>query len=578
MSSSRLSTRVLPCLSMCCAVAVLSLFTQLSPAEAMTPQEEAAQTIEKIQREQQERQQRQLLEDAAKRHETAPVQPPVVTMPAIAEGAVCRDVSEIVLTGVTLLPKSKAEELTSPYRGKCLSVGDIEKLLSEILKAYIDRGYITVRPYVKAQDLSRGVLEILIVEGSVEKIRLEDGGKGSINLTTAFPFVEGKTLNLRDIEQGLDQVNRLASNGATMQIVPGTEAGDSAITIINNPTSPLGGSISMDNQGSDSTGKAQLGATINLDHPLGLNDFVTYTHRESIFENRDNKLTKMDSVFYSAPFGYALFSFSYNHSEYVTAIETTGAEMHATGTNGSYNGRLDLVVYRDQSQKLTTSTAFTFKSAKNYLDGNYLEVSSRDLSIFDFDLNWNGRLVGSIINLGAGYSKGLAVLDALEDRFDTPDYAPHAQGSKIRYCAGVMYPFTVASLYSSFSSQVVGQYAIKPLYGSEYISIGSYSSVRGFNKSSHSGDRGYYIRNEGTVTIPDVLIKGTSLKPFVGLDAGRIEKFNSTEAATLMGCAAGIRYGGKSFNGELALSHPLLVPANLERESTLFHASLALTF
>ena len=561
-----------------CALSII-LFIPVNPAFALTPQEEAAQAAERLQREQQERMQQQLLKDAARRHETTPIQLPAVTKPSLPTASGCRDVREIVLAGVTLLPDHVKEELTASYRGKCLSVGDIEKMLSEILKAYIDRGYIAVRPYIRAQDLSSGVLEILVVEGGVEKIMLEDGGKQRINMTTAFPLLEGKPLNLRDIEQGLDQVNRLASNNATMQVRPGTKAGDSIIAISNKPAFPASASITMDNLGSRSTGKAQLGGTISLDSPLWLNDFLTYTHRESILENRDKKLSKMDSAFYSIPFGYALFSLAYNHSEYLTTIKAALFEMTTTGTSDSYTGRLDWVAYRDQNQKLTSSAAFTYKSSKNYLNEDYLGVSSRDLAILDLDLNWNGRMGGSIVNLGIGYSQGLAVFDALKDQSDAPNDYPHAQGGKIRYSAGIFYPLDlVGKLTASFSSQLSGQYALEALYGSEQVSIGSYYSVRGFDLNSLSGDRGHYIRNEFVVTIPETPISGMALRPFVGLDAGRIEQYNSTRAATLVGFAAGLRYSGKYLSGELSLAQPISAPSDMKMEPTLFYATLALMF
>jgi len=557
---------------------VIGLLIHASPVFALTPQEEAAQNAEKIQRQQQERMQHQLQEDAAKRHETPAIQPPAVAAPSLPGGGGCHDIQTIKLSGVTLLPDRVKDELTAPYRGKCLSVADIEKLLSQILKAYIDRGYIAVRPYIRAQDISKGILEILIVEGDVEKIMLEDDGKNSINIATAFPWVEGKPLNLRDIEQGLDQVNRLASNSATMQVRPGTKAGNSIIEIANKPAFPLGGSITMDDLGSSSTGKTQLGGTVNLDNPFRLNDFLTYTHRESVLEDRDKKLSKMDSAFYSVPFGYGIFSFSYNRSEYVTALNTTAGEMISSGTNDSYSGRLDLVVYRDQDQKLSASTAFTYKSAKNYLDGNYLGVSSRDLTVLDLDLNWNGRLGGCIINAGGGYSQGLAVFGSLNDRSEAPDDFPHAQGGKIRYTAGVMYPFAVGPLNASFSSQLSGQYALEALYGSEQIVIGSYYTVRGFDKSSLSGDRGHYIRNEFSASMPDMPASWMSVRPFIGLDAGRIEQFNSTKSATLVGFAAGLRFGGKYISGEVSLAQPVSAPSDIEMEPTLFYAALALTF
>ncbi len=42
-----------------------------------------------------------------------------------------------------------------------------------------------------------------------------------MSLKTAIIGAEGKPLNLRDLEQALDQINKLQSNNATMNIYPG---------------------------------------------------------------------------------------------------------------------------------------------------------------------------------------------------------------------------------------------------------------------------------------------------------------------------------------------------------------------
>lgn len=574
----RLIPRVVPSAALYLAVSIFGLFIAVHPAAALTPQEEAAQTADRIQREQQERQQQQRLEDAARRHETAPIKLPEVAPPSLFGATGCRDIRKIELAGVTLLTEKTKEKLVAPFLNRCLTARDIEKLMSEILKAYIDRGYIAVRPYIRAQDLTGGTLEIVIVEGEVEMILLEDGGKGSVNIAGAFPFVVGKPLNLRDIEQGLEQVNRLASNGATMQVSPGAGAGDSVIQIVNKPVLPIGIALTMDNQGSHSTGKSEVGGTVNFDRPLHLNDFITYTHRESVLEDRDKKLSKMDSGFYSIPFGYTLFSFSYNHSDYLTVINPSGVSITTSGTNESYTGRLDWVAYRDQIQKLDAAASFTYKSTKNYLDGNLLQVSSRDLAVLDLDLNGNGTLSGFVVNAGFGFSQGLAVFGAQKDPDGIPSDAPHAQGSKYRYSAGIMCPFALGSLPATLSSQVSGQYAPTALYGSEQIVVGSFYTVRGFDRNSLSGDRGHFMRNEFTVTLPDFPLKGVFLKPFVGLDAGRIEQFSSTPAANLVGCAAGLRLGGKYLSGELSVAQPLAGPSGMGLEAAQVNASLAITF
>ncbi|MDV0916573.1 POTRA domain-containing protein, partial [Enterobacter asburiae] len=70
-------------------------------------------------------------------------------------------------------------------------------------------GYITSRAFLTEQDLSGGQLNIVVLEGRLEAIRLE--GETPRMLKMAFPGRVGGILNLRDIEQGMEQINRLRS-------------------------------------------------------------------------------------------------------------------------------------------------------------------------------------------------------------------------------------------------------------------------------------------------------------------------------------------------------------------------------
>lgn len=562
-------------------VLACSLFCLPLPAFAQTAQQisEAARAAERIQQEQQERQRQQFLEDARKRKETAPVTIPEVPAPSLPATGACRDIKEIVLTGVSLLSGDEQRDLTRPYLNRCLLATDIERLLGDLIKAYMDHGNISVRPYIRAQDLSGGRLEILVVEGQVESILLNDGGKKSINLSTAFPGVVGQPLNLRDIEQGMDQVNRLASNSATMEILPGAAPGDSVVSITNTPAFPLGFTPTLDNLGSETTGVNQLGGTLNVSNPLSLNDFFSYTRKESFAPDRSKRISIMDSVYYSVPFGYALLSLSYNVSSYLTpVILASGTALRSTGDSESVMLKLDWVAYRDQVQKLTESIALTQKSSKNYLADQLLEVSSRNLTILDVDLQWNRFLTAGTVNLGIGYSKGLAMMGALNDAPNLVAEAPHAQGEKIRYSAGLSLPLKLGSLDASFSSQLSGQHALQALYGSEQMLLGSYYTVRGFVKNSLSGDRAHFLRNEFALTVPNVPLANVTMRPYLGLDFGRVEAYGNTPAGSLAGCALGVRFSSKTLNGDIALVQPLRAPQGMVKETAQILATFSLSF
>ncbi|ADU61648.1 MAG: ShlB/FhaC/HecB family hemolysin secretion/activation protein [Pseudodesulfovibrio sp.] len=557
-----------------------SLLLLTVPAHAATPAEidAANREAQRIQNEQQERMQQQLLKDSNRGTQTTPYALPEVQAPSLQKSGVCRDIQEIVLNGVTLLPESVKNSLTAPYLNKCLYVEDIEKLLGEILKAYIDRGYIAVRPYVQAQDLNKGRLEILIVEGKVERLILKDGDKKSVNLTTAFPFIPGEPLNLRDIEQGLDQVNRLQSNSATMEISPGEEAGASVVTITNTPSFPLSISGTIDNLGGLSTGRHQGSVTAGLDHPLSLNDYLNYTHKNTLFEDAEFHDSDSDSLYYSLPFGYYGVQLFYSNSSYRSPVKTSTKTLVARGTNETFRGELDWVAYRDQNQKLSTLIAINTKNSKNYLDGEFLQVSSRKLTIVDVDANWFSRFPGFIVNGGIGWSKGLTDFGALKDVDGAPTSSPQAQGSKFRYSGGVTVPFDVMGQGMTFSSQLSGQFALVPLYGSEQLTVGSFYTVRGFNRNSLSGDRALYVRNEITTSLPTIPFIGITPRPFIGFDMGRIEQFKTTNDAELSGAALGIRFAGKYVSGELSAAKSIAVPTAIEREPVQFSATMTVSF
>ena len=97
----------------------------------------------------------------------------------------------------------------------------------------MQRGYITSRAFLTEQDLSAGELTIPVLEGKLDEIHLE--GQHPRALTMAFPGLEGKILNLRDIEQGMEQINRVRSTPVQIAIQPSPKAGYSVVNLTAKP-------------------------------------------------------------------------------------------------------------------------------------------------------------------------------------------------------------------------------------------------------------------------------------------------------------------------------------------------------
>lgn len=548
------------------------------------PDIEAAQRqAEIIQRQEQERLKRDQEEI---RRRTEPVEgmdtkslQPKIEVPSI--GAHCREINEIVINGAPHLSSVVRERITTEFTGRCLNASDIEHILGEITKDYIDQGYVTTRAYLEPQDLSKGRLEILVVEGTVEKIMLEDGNTNSVSIGNVFPGIEGNLLNLRDLEQGIDQINRLASNSALLDIDPGTKPGTSRVVVYNQPRSPFHFFASYDNQGYESTGKTQVGLSAGVDNLLGFNEMFYATHRQSVPGDIDSKDSGSDSLNFSIPFGYTTFSMGTNYSRYANMIQVpSGLELLSTGTNKINSVRLDRVMYRNRLTRAALAATITTKESRNFLERQFLEISSRNLTLLDLEGHFHAHVGAGTLSLNLGYTQGLNAMGALDDPDSLPDDAPRAQFRKFTYGFTYAIPFKLLGKDLSFITQLAGQKSKDVLFGSEQISIGGLYSVRGFVGNTLLGDDGYYVRNELSVRQPLVIGNETiTSRIYAGYDTGEVwNRVDNIPQGRLAGMVIGISINLRGATLDLFNTRPLSLPGFMTKESnqTWFRIAYAL--
>jgi hemolysin activation/secretion protein len=107
-------------------------------------------------------------------------------------------------------------------------------------QAVIARGYVTTRVLAAPQDLSTGTLTLSLVSGRIAAIRTTPDSSSTLLgnpalLATAIPARPGDLLNLRDIEQGLENLKRSPTAEADIQIepssAPNARPGDSDLVV-----------------------------------------------------------------------------------------------------------------------------------------------------------------------------------------------------------------------------------------------------------------------------------------------------------------------------------------------------------
>ena len=159
-----------------------------------------------------ERQQR-LLQEQQQRLDELQSLPGALPGPSVdsqtADGH-CIAVQRIELLGVTRLVHSAQSRLLHSYQHQCLTAARLNLLLQDITHAYLERGYVTTRAYLPAQDLASGTLQVQVVEGHTEGL---DGADvlSPHELRMLVPLNPGQPFNIRNLEQAVDQLGRLPS-------------------------------------------------------------------------------------------------------------------------------------------------------------------------------------------------------------------------------------------------------------------------------------------------------------------------------------------------------------------------------
>ena len=502
---------------------------------------------------------------------------PQITVPDL--GVKCRDIREIRITGATRLPDDVRQGVVRDHAGHCLGVGELEAILATLTKSYIDRGYITTRAYLPAQDLRSGVLEIKVIEGSIERFELQQSGRSdaSTSIRGAFPARPGDLLNLRDLEQGIDQLNSLASNSATLDVQPGSRPGESVVVVRNQAGFPVNLFATYDNLGTPATGRDAASATLSFDSLLGLNEVIAITRRQSVPHDSEHN-SDSTALHVAVPFGYNSFGFDASESNYVNTLQLpSGQKLASEGTTSTQSVLVDRVIYRDQGSRISLSGRLTTQDSRNFLGNEYLAVSSRKLSPFDFGLSGFTQAAGGMVNGRLAYVRGLKVLGALEDPAGLPDDLPHAQFGKFTLDLGFNRRFDIGGQPVLLSSQFSGQHSDYTLYGSQQILVGGPSSVRGSMVNTLSGDSGYYLRND--VSLPwRTTLGGQAIagRVYAGYDFGSVSNNPpGVPSGSMSGVTLGVAFQWRGLSVDLFASRAAHLPSSMPSEGTLYSVRLS---
>ncbi|WP_313700239.1 ShlB/FhaC/HecB family hemolysin secretion/activation protein [Pantoea sp.] len=491
---------------------------------------------------------------------------------AVPASGPCFDIHQITLLQATLITPDNQAKLVAPYINQCLSLARINQLVRAISEWYVQRGYITSRAFLTEQNLSHGVLMITVLEGRLEEIRLQ--GATSRQLKMAFPTRAGRILNLRDIEQGMEQINRLSTTPVQIEIIPSAKPGYSIVNLTSKPEFPLTLGLNMDNSGQRSTGIGQLSASLVGNDLLGIADrwFVS-GGRSSAFSDWRDAQNFQAGV--SVPYGYGLLDYSYSWSNYHSRFSANNFDWYSFGDNIANRLSGSWVLFRNGQIKTGVQVGLNHYVSHNWLNQTLLQSSSRKITSLQLGFNHTQKVAGGVATLNPMLSRGMPWFDAESDSGKSDDL-PKAQFRKWSVSSSYQRPVTQKMWWlSSFYAQ----WSPDRLYGSERLTIGGESSVRGYKEQYLSGDVGGYLRNELNYTLFTLPAIG-EVSTTLALDGGWLQsdKQDRYAAGTLWGSSLGLGTRNAHVSTQLSLGIPVSYPDYLAPDRLSIYARIGLAF
>ncbi|WP_298755878.1 ShlB/FhaC/HecB family hemolysin secretion/activation protein [uncultured Campylobacter sp.] len=467
----------------------------------------------------------------------------------------------------------------------CLGSDEILALARAYNNKIISAGFITTSVSIPQQNISSGTLLLALHPGRIGEISLEPDSeaKNQRSIFTAFGGDKrGEILNLRDLEQAMENFNAASRSEAEISLSPSAKQGYSDINISKQQSLPLLFRLSADNLGSKASGKYQ-GATmlygLNL---LGLNESVFASYGRN-FLRGDKKSLGDDSksgrsanyyAGFSIPFGY--FSLSFWQNRYTYDQIVPGAYELYTYSGSSVRRNLDLnyVYFRNQNSKNSLFFRIWQKKYKNYIQDYELSNQRKREGGYEAGLKSKVFFDNSSVEMMLSYLKSTGAFNAL--RAPDEDFG----GGSSRYHlinAALNFKTRSSAIPLSYELELYARRANTHLSPIDRLNIGGYYSVRGFDSQmSLLGDSGFYIRN----TLEYKYFKNNGV--YLAFDVGKLSskgKDYPLQGEMLSGGGVGLRGNiSGSFSYDLLAAFPISKPENFKTDSPALNFSLSYDF
>lgn len=476
----------------------------------------------------------------------------------------------------------------APFLDRCVGAQGIAKIAALLDAKLIELGYVTTKVSLPQQNLASGLLQFQLQAGRISEIHAT-GSSGSSDADVAwgtwqnaFPVSRGDLLNVRDLEQGVEQMQRLSSQHIATELQPGDRP-DTSVLIIQRQTGPFRdrfhGGVTVDNSGNELLGAPQFSSYLTVENLLGLNDLLSLSSSSNIERLSHAHRSQSFSVNYSIPWGYNTFTLSQGTSQFAQTVEGTTVQFLSSGTSRNTEAKWHRIVWRTSSAKIGIYASLLLRRANSYLDDVELIVQRRRTTNVETGVTYRQLFNDSSIDLELGYRRGVQWHGAQDDLASSGQGLPTLRPTIWLLSSSYNRNFKAFDHSMQWTAALRAQQTTDQTLSIDQIAIGNRFTVRGFDgKSVLLAESGAFVRTE--LSTPIRWMAEVESSVFMGLDAGRVwgPSAGNLVSQKLAGVTLGARGKWRAMQFDLALATPLYKPPGFRTSSRNLYLSATYAF
>jgi len=412
-------------------------------------------------------------------------------------------VQEITVTGSTIFGEAEFNPIIEPIAGNTVTLAELRNVADTISQLYLEQGYITSRAVLVEETLDTGVVEIRVIEGSLEAIEVEGTRRLNPSYVRSRVRLGADTpLNTGALEDQLRllRVNPLFEN-VEASLRAGTGLGQSVLVVRISEADPFNGSVGIDNYSPPSVGAERFTANASYLNLTGIGDQISAQY------NRTTAGGAYTWDFnYRAPInamnGTVQLRASFNENE---VIQDELREFGIQGESDLYEINYRQPLIRTPRRELALSLGFSHQDGQTFIfngipQGFGLgpdEDGVSRTSVFKFGQEYTLRQTSGAWAFRSLFSFGTGLFDATENSDVDEDFP---DGQFVSWLAQIQ-RVQILNPDNFLIIQADLQLAFDSLLPAQQFVIGGGQSVRGYRQNIRAGDNGFRLSVEDRITL-----------------------------------------------------------------------------